>query len=123
MRKKRTIRGFTLAELLVAAAILALAVTGLLQLLIVCLLSNTANNNLAVAVNDAQYMLETVKGLPYSSVSACTFPAFSFTNLADEQVSSPTCTNENKMTKVTVGVTWKERNAPKSFQLSTRIAE
>ena len=123
MRKKRTIRGFTLAELLVAAALLALAVTGLLQLLIVCLLSNTANNNLTVAANDAQYVLETIKGLPYSDVDTCTFPSFTFNNLIDEQVPAPTCTDENNMTKVTVMVTWKERNAPKSFQLSTRIAQ
>lgn len=124
MRKKRIIRGFTLAELLVAAALLALAVTGLLQLLIVCLISNTTASNQVVASNDAQYVLEAMKGLPYADVCSYTVP--SFTNLNDENVYVFSCSQpEAGITQVTVTVEWKERNATtsKSLQLSTRIAE
>lgn len=115
-------KGFTLAELLISLTILALVISGILQLLIVCLLANTTNNNLVIASNDAQYVLETIKGLPYGDVASCSFPSFSFNNLIDENVATA-CTGENRMTKVTVTVTWKDRNVQKSFALSTRIAE
>ena len=108
---------------MLAAAIMAIAVAALLQLLIVCLISNTTASNQVVAANDAQYVLEKIKGLPYSDIDTCTFPSFTFNNLVDEQVSFSKCANVDNMKEVTVKVKWKERNADKEFQLSTRFAE
>jgi prepilin-type N-terminal cleavage/methylation domain-containing protein len=122
MRKNKTIRGLTLSELLVAAAILAIAVSGLLALLITCVLANKSNNNLVVATNDAQYVLEAMKGLSYGDVSSCNYTPPALSNLTDEQI-TVACTDETSMTKITVTVQWKERDVQKNLQLSTRIAQ
>lgn len=54
-------KGFTLPELLLAAAILAFALSGLLLLFTNCILLNAANRNLSIATSHAQYIMEDIK--------------------------------------------------------------
>ncbi len=54
-------RGFTLSELLLAAAILAFVLAGLLALFANCLILNEANRNLTVATSHAQYIMEEIR--------------------------------------------------------------
>lgn len=63
MRRKGfwSLAGFTLSELLLAAAILAFVLTALLALFVSCLFLNEANRNLTVATSHAQYIMEEIK--------------------------------------------------------------
>lgn len=66
VRKKN--RGFTLSELLLACAILAFVLTGLLVLFINCIFLNEANRNLSVATGHAQYAMEEIKDTDFDSI-------------------------------------------------------
>lgn len=68
IRKKKT-AGFTLVELMLAAFIMAIVLTGLIQLFLTCRYLNESNQNLVVAVAHAQFIAEAIKGSS-SSVSA-----------------------------------------------------
>ncbi|MDD5566156.1 MAG: prepilin-type N-terminal cleavage/methylation domain-containing protein [Candidatus Omnitrophica bacterium] len=62
-------KGFTLAELLLAAAILAFALTSLLVLFVNCLFLNENNRNTGIAVGHAQYVLEDIKNTAFELMS------------------------------------------------------
>ncbi len=114
------LKGFTLSELMIAAAILLIAVLGLLAAFINCMLLNESNNNLVTAVNDAQYILEQLKGLSYSEIAAYTPPVLN--NLSNETISLSRSIG-TRIAEVTVDVSWTERQRSRNFQLSTRIAQ
>lgn len=63
-------KGFTLPELLLAAAILAFVLTGILLLFINCMLLNAANRNLALATAHAEYIMEDIKGTDFTGLEA-----------------------------------------------------
>ncbi len=113
-------KGFTLLELLTAAAILLVVISGLLLTFVYCIVLNESNNNLAKATNDAQYVLEQIKSLPYEEISSYTPPAFN--NLQNETIILNR-TIGTTISQITVNVRWNERNAQKNFSLSTRIAK
>lgn len=122
MKKKKA---FTLSELMLATAIITIAISGLLAAFVGCLLLNESNNNLVTASNDAQYVLEQIKGLAYSNIVNNYTPTPSnFTN--NNIIFTPTVTvNEiilNRVKEVTVNVAWVERQKNRNFSLSTRIA-
>lgn len=62
-------KGFTLPELLLAAAILVFVLAGLLLLFINCIFLNQANRNLTIATSHAQYVLEDVKHTSFDDIS------------------------------------------------------
>jgi prepilin-type N-terminal cleavage/methylation domain-containing protein len=113
-------KGFALAELLVAAAIMSIAVTGLLALAISCMVLNETNNNLVTAAHDAQYVLEQIKGVAYSDITSYTAP--SLNNLNNETI---TITFEpgSKVTGVEVDVGWTQMQGERHFVLYTRFAK
>jgi len=112
---------FTLSELMLATAILVLVAAGLLAAFVGCLILNETNNNLVIAVNDAQYVLEQIKGLDYNNIDAYTPPTF--THLNNESIPDPTVTEiTSGIKEVTVNVNWTERANNRNFSLSTRIA-
>ena len=114
--------GFTLVELMLAAAILVIAILGLLAVLIHSMLMNESNNNLATAVNDAQYVLEQIKGLPYVNITSSYSPP-NFTINNENITPGVTVSNiSDDLREVTVNVSWTERQRSRSVQLSTRIA-
>lgn len=112
-------KGFTLSELMIAMAILLVAISGLLFVFINCILLNQSNNNMIVASNDAQYVLEQIKGLAYSSIG--TYVAPTFTNLENETVTLTRSIGVD-ITEVTVNVSWTERQRQRNVSLSTRFA-
>jgi prepilin-type N-terminal cleavage/methylation domain-containing protein len=61
-------RGFTLAELLLAAAILALVLTGLLSVFVSCIIFNETNRNLTIAYAAAQAKAEEVKNTTFDNL-------------------------------------------------------
>ncbi len=115
-------KGFTLLELMVAMAILLIAILGILGVFINSILLSEANTNLVMAVNDAQYVLEQIKGLSFQDIDSYEPPEFN--NLNNEDIPKPTV-NEitSRLKEVTVNVNWTQRNRNRNFQLSTRIAK
>lgn len=63
-------RAVTLSELLLATAILAFVLSGVLLLFTRCILLNNENRNLATATSHAEYVLEDIRQKAFSTVQA-----------------------------------------------------
>lgn len=61
-------RAFVLSEVLLAAAILGLALSGLLALFLACGLLNESNRNRNVAMSHAQYVMEAIKNTDFDDI-------------------------------------------------------
>ncbi len=116
-------KGFTLLELIITTGILLIVVSGLMVTFVYCLLLNESNNNLVIAANDAQAVLEEIKGLSYNQIQG-RVGGYSrvFTNLSDEAVTFPGADFGASIIKITVNISWTERQRLRNFGLSTRIA-
>ena len=112
-------RGFTLIEIMIAALILLIVLSGSISTIVYCGILNETNQNLTTAVNDAQFVLEQIKGLAYSEIATYIPPQF--TNLNNQTITVNTSPGA-KVSEVTVSVSWDERQRQRNFQLSTRIA-
>lgn len=66
---KNNQKGFTLPELLVAAAILAFALCALLVTFISCIFLNEANRNTVIATTHAEYVLEEIENTGFESIA------------------------------------------------------
>lgn len=121
---KKNSRGFTLAELLVAMTILAFTISALLLAFVNCQLLNESNNNLAIATNDAQYVLEEIKCTGYSNINNFinNFDPLYFENLNVETITFPNLVVGADITEVTVEVGWIERGRNKHVSLSTQFS-
>jgi len=114
-------KGFNLLEVMTAIAILLLVISGLLVTFVYCMLMNISNNNLVIAANDAQFVLEQIKGLAYNdTIDDYTVPTFS--NLYNEIVTPTATVISSGLKEVSVNVTWTERQRNRNFSLSTRVA-
>lgn len=69
-------KGFTLTELLLAAAILVFALTGLLLLFINCILLNESSRNLSLAYNAIQTKMEEIKNTGFPNLDALNGTSF-----------------------------------------------
>lgn len=63
-------KGLTLAELLLAAAILAFVLCGILILFVQCSFLNETNRNLVIATSHIQYIMEEVRNTSFSQIEA-----------------------------------------------------
>ena len=115
-----SVKALTLLELMVASAILLIAICGLLVTFVSCILMNESNDNLVLAINDAQYVLEQIKALPYNSISVYSAPELN--NLNNESITLGR-TVGSAIANITVNVNWTERQRNKAVSLSTRIAK
>ncbi|MFA5356563.1 MAG: prepilin-type N-terminal cleavage/methylation domain-containing protein [Candidatus Omnitrophota bacterium] len=68
--KKRSQKGFTLSELLLASAILVFVLAGLLLLFVKCLVLNESNRNLSVALSHAQYIMENIRDADFAQLES-----------------------------------------------------
>lgn len=125
-------KGFTLSELLLAAAILAFVLCALLYSFISCMLLNEANRNLTGAVIHAEYVMEEMRNVDFSLVSTNiaagywdwnnqTIAAKGLTALRNETID--TQASGTDPLDVTVTVSWQDRNARnRSMSLETLIS-
>ena len=117
IRNKR--RGFTLIEVMVAVAITVLVVTGSLLSFMYLMFLADSSVNLTIAVNDAQFVLEQLKGTPYTSISTyAVTPALS--NLPNETTTLTRSVGPNLAT-VSVDISWTEKGKLRNYVLSTCI--
>ena len=123
MKLKSEKSGFTLLELMVAAAILVISITALLASFINSYLLNEASNNKAIAANDAQYVLEKLKNMTYDEISSCSACCmdYGFSNLPDECIEVIVAENGD-VKEVTADVSWTDRGFQKNFNITTRFA-
>lgn len=117
--RRRTARGFTLIELMITVGIIVFAVAGLFSSFVHAVLLNESTDNLVKAANDAQYVLEQMKGVAYGSLGAYVPP--SLNSLPGESIAVQQ-NPQSRISEVTVNVSWTERNRNRSFALSTRFA-
>ncbi|MCX5714428.1 MAG: prepilin-type N-terminal cleavage/methylation domain-containing protein [Candidatus Omnitrophica bacterium] len=68
MQAIKNAKGFSLAELLLAAAILALLSSMLLQTAISSFILNQTNRNSSIAIIHAQYAMEEIKGTNFDNI-------------------------------------------------------
>jgi prepilin-type N-terminal cleavage/methylation domain-containing protein len=120
-------KGFTLIELMVGVFVLLVSILAALSGFLGSMVLNNSSSNLATAVNDAQYVLEQVKGLDYDTCiqnlpNAC-YVLPTFTNLPTEIVTfDPAPTSIGNMRKITVKVSWQD-TGEKEFSLASYFAK
>jgi prepilin-type N-terminal cleavage/methylation domain-containing protein len=120
-------KGFTLAELLLAAAILALALSSILTLFINCLFLNTSNSNISIATAHGQYTLESVKNTNFTTIKSQTWDrtaisAKGLTPLDSESIVIDVTGEE--VLDIIVTVSWKDRGIRnRSLILETLLTE
>ena len=61
-------KGFTLAELMIAAFILTFVLSGLLLLFTNCMLLNDASRNLSVAISHGEYVMEQISATTFTGL-------------------------------------------------------
>ena len=117
-------RGFTLVELLVAMGILAFTISALLLAFVNCQLLNESNNNLVMATNDAQYVLEEIRSTGYANVHTFmdSFDPLYFNNLRNERMTFPGHNVGTDIADITVRVDWTERGRNRNVSLSTQFS-
>jgi len=117
---KKIKSGFTLSELLLAAAILVFVLAGLLALFLNCMVLNDANRNLTLATSHAEYVMEEIKNTAFTSIKSkidngdwdwntTTIGSKGLTALNNESIDT-NATSTDPL-DVTVTVIWKDRNA------------
>jgi prepilin-type N-terminal cleavage/methylation domain-containing protein len=122
IQRKKSSSGFTLMELMVTAAILVVGVTGLLGAIINASILGQASHNKAVAVNDAQYVLEKLVDGTYADLSSHTDGNFTGLNLNNESV-FVSVSEASGIKTATVYVNWSESEKTRSFNITTQIAQ
>ena len=116
----RNRRGFTLIELMAALAIIILIITGSLLSFMHLMFLADSSINLTIAANDAQYVLEQLKGVPtYAAISSYVTPTLN--NLTDETITLNRSVGVN-LANITINVNWREKNQTRNYSLSTCIA-
>ena len=127
-------KGLTLSELLLAAAILAFVICGLIALYVHCSLLNSANRNLTVAITHAQYVMEELRNADFSGLeSSIDAGGWDWDDAAIETEGLVALKNEAIDASVTqsgdplgvsVRVDWQDRNGRNRFtQLETLMTE
>lgn len=129
--------GFTLIELVVAAAFLGIVVVALSDLFIGLRQINRTANNYTIAVEVAQQLMETYRNTPYGNISTGTtdvtstaltaYPSLLAPRSATETVSYITSTGASSasdvgLKRVDVAVSYTDRTGTKNVQFETWIA-
>lgn len=115
LKSAKKTRAFALIEVMITAGILIIISTALLATFVYCIVMNESNKNKVIAANDAQYVLEQIT---YNSADY-KLPTLVLDN---ETIPAPTITTTGNLKEVTVSVSWSERQANRSWSLSTKVA-
>lgn len=118
-------QGFTLVEMMMGVFILGGALMAFLQALMGCMSLNLKNEQLTIAVNDAQYVLEQMKELDFSTCIDLDFPSTCFTFPVFTHLNSQTIEHTNVsletglLRQVTVKVRWLDKQKWREVSLAT----
>lgn len=118
MRKKICIKkGMSLFEVVVSVALLLTATCAALGAVVYCIVLTSASSHYTLAVSDAQFVLEQIKGLAFASIAAYSPPALS--NLPNENITVTAVGASPTLIKVTVNVSWDEFAQSRVYSIST----
>jgi len=125
MMNWRTKKGFSLIELMFGVSILLVVIIAALSSAINSMFLSESSRNLVTASNDAQYVLEQIKTQSFSNISTyiSTFPSTKFSNLSGEAVTFPSPAYTSNLDTITVTIAWSERNATRTFSITTLFAQ
>ena len=130
-------RGFSLAEILLAVAILAFVLVGLLALFINCLVLNESNRNLTVATTHAQYIMEEIRNMDFTQLESkinngdwdlnatqIQSAPYNLNALNNESINTEyVIQSDVNLLGISVIVTWNDRGQrPRNVELDTLIA-
>jgi hypothetical protein len=129
-------KAVTLTELLLAAAILAFVICGLILLFVNCSFLNEANRNLTVAMSHAQYIMEEIRNTTFGQIEqnidndnwdldedAISSAPYSLSALNNEFVDTGV-TQSGDPLGVSVSVSWNDRRQrPRSVVLNTLLTD
>jgi Tfp pilus assembly protein PilW len=112
-------KGVTLVELILAAAILAFAITGVLGVFTNCLILNTTNKDLTIASSHAQYVLEKIRNTAFTGLqdaiesgtwnyTSSTINATNLTALSGETITTVPGYSTDPL-EVNVTVSWRDQ--------------
>ncbi|MBU4589878.1 MAG: prepilin-type N-terminal cleavage/methylation domain-containing protein [Candidatus Omnitrophica bacterium] len=130
--KKNT--GFTLLELMIGAAVLILALVGLIAAYIGCFALNEKARNLTVATNDAQCVMEEIRDRntafnitqeDWSAWAATDPPDGGGCSTLDNEtitVTYPSGTGARPL-EIIITVSWTEKGRQRNTQISTLLTE
>jgi type II secretory pathway pseudopilin PulG len=124
---KLSVKAFTLVELLLAAAILALVISGLLLVFLNCIFLNEANRNSTTAISHAQFAMEEIKNTNFGSIASATWGNSTIVSkglnpLNNESISIGV--SGSTVLNVNVTVNWKDRGTrDRNMSLVTLISE
>ena len=134
MGKKLGTKGLTLGELLLAAAILAFVICGLIALYVHCSILNAANRNVTLAMTHAQYVMEEIRDYDFTTLESTinagnwdwdidAVEAEGLTALSNEVIDSSVFQSGDPL-GVTVRVDYKDRNGRDRFtELQTLLTD
>lgn len=134
---KKLTQGFTLPELLLAFAVMALVLAGALSLFISCIFLNEANRNMSVATGHAQLVLEEIKKTNFISMQTgainpdtnwdwnnAAISSKGLIVLSNESIGTQATWTGSDRVNVNVTVSWKDRGQrDRSLSLETLITE
>ncbi len=123
---KLTRKGLTLIEVMAGVCILLISILAALSGFLGSMFLNNSSHDLTTAVNDAQYVMEQIKGLDYNTCtqylpSAC-YELPTFNNLPGVETVTfypvPTSVGTN-LRKITVKISWQDKGQTRSFSLAS----
>ncbi|MBU4251952.1 MAG: prepilin-type N-terminal cleavage/methylation domain-containing protein [Candidatus Omnitrophica bacterium] len=122
---KLTRRGFSLIETMFSVSILLIVIISALLAITNVMFLNESNRNMVTASNDAQYVMEQIKTQSFSNISTYVggYSSGEFTNLPQENVSFPNPVYTANLDTITVQISWRERNAARTFSITTCFAQ
>jgi prepilin-type N-terminal cleavage/methylation domain-containing protein len=107
-------KGFTLLELMFAAAVIVVTLAGLLSTYVTCLELNETAKNTNLALSIAQRVMEEIRSTTFTSIFS-TYNGYGFTvsgMASNASYGYVTVNNTNAtLLNVTIGVCWKEKSS------------
>lgn len=143
IRRLKCKNGFTLPELLIAAAIFAFAMSGILLMFINCAFLDQANRNKSIATIHAETAMEYIRSQTFSTIQShlCTSEVhpepvtwslnpvtLNLSGLTNESINAtttPICCSENPIDwlEITVRVEWDAQKKRPFLELVTSISK
>ncbi len=119
--------GFSLVEVMITAVILLIVIGSLLLTFVQCIILNENNEDVTVATNDAQVILERLRAEAYSDISSeCTninaASTTTFNTLLGETVTCTVVASGLNYKEININIAWDRRGGQRDVDLSSTFS-